>query len=80
MSRPSETGGLAQGASEQAASLEETSSSLEEMHSMTQKTSDTARQANALAAEATAAAEKGDKSMTRMSAAKRAKILAAPGN
>jgi methyl-accepting chemotaxis protein len=39
------------------------------MHSMTQKTSDTARQANALAAEATAAAEKGDKSMTRMSAA-----------
>jgi methyl-accepting chemotaxis protein len=60
---------LAQGASENAAALEETSSSLEEMSSMTRKNAETAQQAATLSAQAKTTAEKGNNSMTKMSAA-----------
>jgi methyl-accepting chemotaxis protein/HPt (histidine-containing phosphotransfer) domain-containing protein len=60
---------LAQGASEQAASLEETTSALEEMAGMTRKNADTAQQAAALSAEAQAAAARGNDAMGKMSAA-----------
>ena len=42
---------LAEGATEQAAGLEETSSSLEEMASMTKKNAENAQEANSLASE-----------------------------
>jgi methyl-accepting chemotaxis protein len=60
---------LAEGASEQASSLEETSSSLEEMSSMTKRNSENARKANELAKEARAAADKGVGDMQTMAAA-----------
>jgi methyl-accepting chemotaxis protein len=60
---------LAQGASEQAASLEETSSSLEEISSMTKKNADTAHQASILSAEAKAISDKGNSAMGKMSVA-----------
>ena len=50
---------LAEGASEQAASLEETSSSLEEMSSMTKRNAESAQKANELARQARDAADKG---------------------
>jgi len=50
---------LAEGASEQAASLEETSSTMEELNSMTRRNGDNVRQANTLAKNATLAANKG---------------------
>jgi methyl-accepting chemotaxis protein len=50
---------LAQGASEQAASLEETSASLEEMASMTRTNADNARQADALMGETARVVEDG---------------------
>ncbi len=52
-------GGSAEGASRQAASIEEASSSLEEISSMIQRNADHARQANELAEEACAAADRG---------------------
>ncbi|MEM8873002.1 MAG: methyl-accepting chemotaxis protein [Planctomycetota bacterium] len=57
---------LAQGASEQAASLEETSSALEEMSSMTRRTADSAGQARALASQAQSAAADGAEAAVRM--------------
>jgi methyl-accepting chemotaxis protein len=60
---------LAEGASEQAASLEETSSSLEEMASMTKRTSENAQKANDLAKQARDAADNGSTDMRNMSAA-----------
>ena len=60
---------LAEGAGEQAASLEETSSSLEEMSSMTKRNAENAQQANDLAKQARAAADKGVGDMQAMSAA-----------
>jgi methyl-accepting chemotaxis protein len=60
---------LAQGAGEQAASLEETSSSLEEMASMTRRSSENAQKANAIAQEARATAEQGFSQMQNMSSA-----------
>ncbi len=57
---------LAQGASEQAASLEETSSSLEEMSSMTRTNADNARQADALMGEAARVVEMAQNSMTQL--------------
>jgi len=64
--------GLAQGAGEQAASIEETSSSLEEMASMTKRNSENAEKANDLAKQARQAADKGAKDMQAMSAAMQA--------
>jgi len=60
---------LAEGASEQAASLEETSSSLEEMASMTKRNSENAQKANDLAKQARSAAENGATDMEAMSTA-----------
>ena len=60
---------LAQGASEQAASLEETSSALEEVNSMTRKNADSAQQACAISADAKSAAVAGNEAMDRMSQA-----------
>lgn len=62
---------LAQGASEQAASIEDTGSSLKSMADMTQKNADSARQASAVSAEARSAAESGNAAMGRMTAAMR---------
>ena len=50
---------MAEGASEQASSLEESSASLEEMASMTRQNADNARQASTMADQAGAAAESG---------------------
>jgi methyl-accepting chemotaxis protein len=61
--------GIAQGASEQAAALEETTSALEEMSSMTRKNAETAQQAATLSAETKTASDKGNQAMTRMAAA-----------
>jgi methyl-accepting chemotaxis protein len=61
--------GLAEGASEQASSLEETSSSLEEMAAMTKRNAENARQANDIAKQAREAANKGVSDMQTMSAA-----------
>jgi methyl-accepting chemotaxis protein len=58
---------LAQGASEQAASLEESSSAIEEMVSMIRKNADTSQQANSFATEAKRAADAGAEAMSRMS-------------
>ncbi|MBT3202027.1 MAG: hypothetical protein HN350_19165 [Phycisphaerales bacterium] len=60
---------LAQGASEQAASIEETTASIEEMSSMTKQNAINANEAKSLAGSATAAAEKGSEAMERMSSA-----------
>ncbi len=60
---------LAQGASEQAASLEETTSALSEMSSMTKKNAEIAVQASALAGEAQKAAQGGNEAMGKMSQA-----------
>jgi methyl-accepting chemotaxis protein len=60
---------LAEGASEQAASLEETSSSLEEMSGMTKRNAENAQKANELAKQARNAAEKGAGDMQAMSTA-----------
>ena len=57
---------LAQGASEQAASLQETSASLEQMASMTRTNADNARQADALMGEAARVVETAQNSMTEL--------------
>jgi hypothetical protein len=57
---------LADGASEQAASLEETSSALEEMSSMTKRNADHAASAKTLANQTRTAAETGASDMARM--------------
>jgi hypothetical protein len=63
---------LAEGASEQAASLEETSSSLEELSAITRRNAENARKANDLAKQAREAADKGVTDMRAMSAAMQA--------
>ena len=60
---------LAQGAGEQAASIEETSASLEELASMTRRNADNAQKANDLARAARGAADKGAGDMTAMNTA-----------
>ena len=60
---------LAEGASEQAASIEETSASLEEMSSMTKRNSENAQKANDLAKQTRTAADKGAADMETMNAA-----------
>ncbi len=60
---------LAEGASEQAASIEEASASLEEMSSMTRRNAENARQANELAKAARTAADRGAGDMQTMSTA-----------
>jgi len=60
---------LADGASRQAASLEETSASLEEMATMTKRNAENAQKANDLAREARAAADKGATDMQAMDTA-----------
>jgi len=60
---------LAEGASEQAASLEETSASLEELSSMTKRNAENAQKANDLAKQARSAADKGVADMQAMSTA-----------
>jgi methyl-accepting chemotaxis protein len=60
---------LADGASQQAASVEETSSSLEELSSMTHRNSENAQKANELAREARTSADKAAADMNAMSAA-----------
>ena len=60
---------LAEGASEQAASLEETSASLEEMSSMTKRNAENAQRANAIARQARQAADKGVADMQTMNSA-----------
>ena len=60
---------LAEGASEQAASLEETSSSLEEMSSMTKRNTENAQKVNELARETRTAADTGASDMQAMAAA-----------
>ncbi len=60
---------LAEGAGEQAASLEETSSSLEELSSMTKRNAENAQKANDLAKQARNAADLGIADMQAMSAA-----------
>ena len=59
---------LAEGASEQAASLEETSASLEELTSITKRTTDGAEQARALAGSARSAVEDSTASVSRLTA------------
>jgi methyl-accepting chemotaxis protein len=54
---------LAEGSSEQAASIEETSSSLEEMSAMTQQNADNANQANSLMSEANQVVDQANASM-----------------
>jgi hypothetical protein len=60
---------LAEGASEQAASIEETSASLEELASMTRRHADNSQKANQLSKETRAAADKGIGDMSQMNAA-----------
>jgi len=60
---------VAEGASQQAAALEETSASLEEMSSMTKKNAENAAHAKVLANQARAAAESGATDMQTMSQA-----------
>lgn len=60
---------LAQGATEQAASLEETAASLEEVSSMVKQNSFNAREAAQLSSTVDAATDQGTKSMDNMSAA-----------
>ncbi len=59
---------LAHGASQQAASLEETSASLEEMASMTRTNADNARQADALTGETARVVETAHASMSQLAA------------
>ena len=61
--------GLAKGASEQAANLEETSSSLEQINSMSGENADRAHQASLFSSEAKRVSDMGNAAMTRMSAA-----------
>jgi methyl-accepting chemotaxis protein len=58
---------LAEGSSQQAASLEETSSSLEELSSITKRNAENAQKANDLARQTRAAADKGVADMQAMS-------------
>ena len=60
---------VAEGATEQASSLEETSSSLEELSNMTKQNADNAKQANMLAFGANTAADKGAAAMSGMARA-----------
>ncbi|MEY4916135.1 MAG: hypothetical protein RL616_48 [Verrucomicrobiota bacterium] len=60
---------LAEGASQQAASIEETGSSLEEMSSMTSRNAENAQKVNELAREARVSAEKGAGDMHAMATA-----------
>jgi len=60
---------LAEGASEQAASIEETSASLEELSAMTQRNAENSIKANELSKQARAAAERGTTDMQTMSIA-----------
>lgn len=60
---------LAEGASEQAASIEETSASLEEITSMTKRNSESATQAKELATQTRAAADAGAADMEQMKGA-----------
>lgn len=60
---------VAEGASEQAASLEETSASLEEMSSITRKNADHARSAKELAGKTREAADAGSHSMIELNSA-----------
>lgn len=57
---------LAEGASEQAASIEETSASLEELSSMTRRNADNSKKVNALTKQARIAADKGASDMRMM--------------
>jgi methyl-accepting chemotaxis protein len=70
---------LAEGASEQAASLEETSASLEEIASMTKRNAHSAQTAKEFTAKARASAETGTAAMQEMTAAM-ADIKLASGN
>jgi len=63
---------LAEGASEQAAAIEETGASLEELSSMTNLNAKNAQKANDLAREARSAADKGAGDMTSMNTAMQA--------
>jgi methyl-accepting chemotaxis protein len=60
---------LAEGASEQASSLEETSSALEEMAAMTRTNAASAKEANDLAMKAREAAHEGDRTMGQLNEA-----------
>src|SRR5690606_20853813 len=60
---------LAEGASKQAASIEETSASLEELASMTKHNSENSQKANELAKQAREAADRGAVDMQAMSSA-----------
>jgi len=60
---------LAEGASSQAASIEETSASLEEMSSMTKRNAENAEKANELAKQARSSADRGAGDMQAMSSA-----------
>jgi methyl-accepting chemotaxis protein len=60
---------LADGASEQAASLEETSASLEEMSSMTKRNAESAAQANELSSQSRKSADEGAAQMAEMARA-----------
>ncbi|MFI5400001.1 MAG: methyl-accepting chemotaxis protein [SAR324 cluster bacterium] len=60
---------LAQGASEQAASMEETSSTLEEISGMTRQNADNAATVEQLAKQAQDSTQEGQQAMTRMEAA-----------
>ena len=61
--------GLAEGASEQAASIEETSASLEEMASMTKRNAESAQAAKVLVSQARQAADTGVTDVENMTAA-----------
>ena len=63
------SGSMADGASQQAAAIEESSSALHEMASMTTRNSETAQSAKALAAEARETADAGAKEMDEMKSA-----------
>ena len=63
---------LAEGSSDQAASIEETGASLEEMASMTKRNAENAQKANELARQTRSAADKGAEDMQAMSAAMQA--------
>ncbi len=60
---------LAEGATENAASLEETSAALEELSSMTKRNADNSMEANALMRQATDAVHSADQSMARVTKA-----------
>jgi hypothetical protein len=60
---------LAEGASQQAAALEETGSSVEEITSIIRQTAENAEQAQSVSSEATASADRGAEAMARMTQA-----------